>query len=109
MEERIPVNLITGFLGVGKTTTVRHLLDTHPAEERWAVLVNEHDQMVLKSGKEHIFEVDIHPCFVDLDAGEWVIQNAANSGVGSYLIALAKMRGLKTVNVVRRASSRSSR
>jgi NADPH:quinone reductase-like Zn-dependent oxidoreductase len=42
--------------------------------------------------------------FVDLDAGEWVIQNAANSGVGSYLIALAKMRGLKTVNVVRRAS-----
>lgn len=42
--------------------------------------------------------------FVDLQAGDWVIQNAANSGVGSYLIALAKMRGLKTVNVVRRES-----
>ena len=42
--------------------------------------------------------------FVDLQEGEWVIQNAANSGVGSYLIALAKMRGLKTVNVVRRES-----
>ncbi len=38
---RIPVNLITGFLGVGKTTTVRHLLESHPADERWAVLVNE--------------------------------------------------------------------
>ncbi|WP_078120667.1 CobW family GTP-binding protein [Thiosocius teredinicola] len=37
----IPVNLITGFLGVGKTTSVRHLLDHHPANERWAVLVNE--------------------------------------------------------------------
>lgn len=42
--------------------------------------------------------------FVDLDEGDWVIQNAANSGVGSYLIALAKLRGLKTVNVVRRES-----
>ena len=42
--------------------------------------------------------------FVDLERGDWVIQNAANSGVGSYLIALAKLRGLKTINVVRRES-----
>lgn len=42
--------------------------------------------------------------FVDLKPGDWVIQNAANSGVGSYLIALAKAKGLKTVNVVRRES-----
>jgi NADPH:quinone reductase-like Zn-dependent oxidoreductase len=42
--------------------------------------------------------------FVDLQAGDWVIQNAANSGVGSYLIDLAAQRGLKTVNVVRRES-----
>ena len=37
----IPVNLITGFLGVGKTTAVRHLLANHPEGEKWAVLVNE--------------------------------------------------------------------
>ena len=43
--------------------------------------------------------------FVDLQAGEWVMQNAANSGVGEYLIQLAKIRGLKTVNVVRRESA----
>ncbi|MGJ8664042.1 MAG: zinc-dependent alcohol dehydrogenase family protein, partial [Marinicella sp.] len=42
--------------------------------------------------------------FVELKEGDWVIQNAANSGVGSYLITLAKIRGLKTVNVVRRES-----
>jgi mitochondrial enoyl-[acyl-carrier protein] reductase / trans-2-enoyl-CoA reductase len=40
--------------------------------------------------------------FVDLKPGEWVIQNAANSGVGGYLVQLARLRGLKTVNVVRR-------
>ena len=38
---RIPTNLITGFLGVGKTTAIRHLIRQKPAEERWAVLVNE--------------------------------------------------------------------
>ena len=43
--------------------------------------------------------------FVDLAPGEWVIQNAANSGVGAYLIQLAKIRGLKTVNIVRRESA----
>lgn len=37
----IPTNIITGFLGVGKTTAIRHLLQTKPADEKWAVLVNE--------------------------------------------------------------------
>ena len=40
--------------------------------------------------------------FVDLKSGEWVVQNAANSAVGSWVIAFAKTRGLKTVNIVRR-------
>ena len=37
----IPTNIITGFLGVGKTTLIRELLKNKPANERWAVLVNE--------------------------------------------------------------------
>jgi len=41
MNGPIPVNLITGFLGVGKTTAVRHLLTERPTDQRWAVLVNE--------------------------------------------------------------------
>ena len=40
--------------------------------------------------------------FVDLKAGDWVIQNVATSGVGGYLVQLAKLRGYRTVNVVRR-------
>ncbi|MEO7917683.1 MAG: zinc-dependent alcohol dehydrogenase family protein [Dokdonella sp.] len=42
---------------------------------------------------------------VDLQAGDWVIQNAANSAVGGYVIAIAKSRGLRTVNIVRRESA----
>ena len=37
----IQVNLITGFLGSGKTTTLLHLLAQKPAEENWGILVNE--------------------------------------------------------------------
>lgn len=37
----IPTNIITGFLGAGKTTVIKHLLRTKPPEEKWAVLVNE--------------------------------------------------------------------
>lgn len=39
---------------------------------------------------------------VDLKPGDWVIQNVANSAVGRLLIRLARARGLKTMNVVRR-------
>ena len=39
--------------------------------------------------------------FVPLHAGDWVIQNAANSCVGRCVIQLAKIYGYKTINVVR--------
>jgi trans-2-enoyl-CoA reductase len=40
--------------------------------------------------------------YVAPQAGHWVIQNAANSGVGHCLIKLARAVGLKIVSVVRR-------
>ncbi len=40
--------------------------------------------------------------FVELSEGQWIVQSAANSAVGGYVIQLAKQRGIKTVNVVRR-------
>jgi len=42
--------------------------------------------------------------YVELKRGDWVIQNAANSGVGVDLIRLAHADGIRSVNVVRRAS-----
>ncbi len=41
--------------------------------------------------------------YVSLASGDWLIQNAANSGVGVDLIRLARAEGIRTVNVVRRA------
>ncbi len=40
--------------------------------------------------------------FVELPAGGWVLQNAANSAVGRAVIQLARASGWRSVNVVRR-------
>ncbi len=37
-----------------------------------------------------------------LQRGDWVLQNAANSSCGRYIIGMAQRLGLRTVNVVRR-------
>jgi NADPH:quinone reductase-like Zn-dependent oxidoreductase len=43
--------------------------------------------------------------YAALEPGDWVVQNAANSGVGRSLIALAKARGFRTVNLARDKST----
>lgn len=58
----IPTNIITGFLGVGKTTAIRHLLAIKPVDEVWSVLVNEFgeigiDGALLKDVNAHVREV----------------------------------------------------
>ncbi len=46
---RVPTNIITGFLGVGKTTAIRKLLTNKPQKERWAILVNEFGEVGIDS------------------------------------------------------------
>ena len=41
---------------------------------------------------------------VALKPGDWIIQNVANSAVGRLVIRLARARGVRTMNVVRRES-----
>ncbi|MDF2583060.1 MAG: trans-2-enoyl-CoA reductase [Mycobacterium sp.] len=43
--------------------------------------------------------------YVQLEPGSWVAQTAANSGVGMFVLALARRAGLRTLNVVRRTSA----
>jgi NADPH:quinone reductase-like Zn-dependent oxidoreductase len=46
--------------------------------------------------------------FADLQEGDWIIQSAANSSVGELVIQLAALRGIKTVNIVRRDGMEAS-
>jgi len=39
--QNVPTNVISGFLGVGKTTAILSLFENKPENEKWAVLVNE--------------------------------------------------------------------
>jgi NADPH:quinone reductase-like Zn-dependent oxidoreductase len=40
--------------------------------------------------------------YVSLMPGDWIGQTAANAAMGQYIIALARLAGVKTLNVVRR-------
>ncbi|MFT4821050.1 MAG: G3E family GTPase, partial [Candidatus Azotimanducaceae bacterium] len=46
----ISTNIITGFLGSGKSTAIIDLLAKKPAAERWAVLVNEFGEVGIDGG-----------------------------------------------------------
>jgi NADPH:quinone reductase-like Zn-dependent oxidoreductase len=43
--------------------------------------------------------------YARLAAGDWVGQNAANSAVGRCVLALARLRGLQSLNIVRREAA----
>lgn len=60
--------------------------------------VNQFAMMGVNPPTAYLLLTDI----VRLPRGSWVIQNAANSGVGRATVAIAKSLGLRTVNVVRR-------
>jgi trans-2-enoyl-CoA reductase len=80
---------------------------------RDAVAVKAEDLVVVPDGIEPVQAamLKINPLtawrllhdYVDLQKGEWLIQNAANSAAGRDVIQIARELGYKTVNVVRRA------
>ncbi|QUX95293.1 hypothetical protein C0J08_07605 [Marinomonas sp. CT5] len=61
----IKVTLITGFLGAGKTTLIRHLLEQSPINERWAVLVNEFGEI----GLDGAFYADLDVAISEVPGG----------------------------------------
>ncbi|WP_299803555.1 GTP-binding protein [uncultured Shewanella sp.] len=50
IQKIIPTNVITGFLGVGKTSLIKALLQHKPEGEVWAVLVNEFGEIGIDAG-----------------------------------------------------------
>ncbi len=57
--QNVPTNIISGFLGVGKTTAILSLFANKPTNEKWAVLVNEYGKVGIdgKIYKAHGIEV----------------------------------------------------
>ncbi len=83
--------------------TWREVLQTSAAELEPAPPDGDPVQLALLCGNvltAYLMLKDI----VDLNPGDWVLQNAANSNCGGYLVKLARTWGYKTVNVVRRES-----
>jgi len=47
--DKIPVNIISGFLGSGKTTAILELLKQKSNEEEWAIVINEFGKVSIDS------------------------------------------------------------
>lgn len=46
--------------------------------------------------------------FCELKAGDWVIQNGAGSALGYFMIQMCRLRGIKTINLLRNAKSKEA-
>jgi len=60
----VPTNIITGFLGVGKTSTILNLLANKPKDERWAVLVNEFGEIGVDGSLVQGQQIDKEKVFI---------------------------------------------
>src|SRR5215510_8669243 len=107
----VVTELSTGVNGLtsGALVILPHNIGTW----RDAVAVRAEDLVVVPNGIEPVQAamLKINPLtawrllhdYVDLQKGDWLIQNAANSAAGRHVIQIAQELGYKTVNVVRRA------
>ncbi|WP_299490361.1 GTP-binding protein [uncultured Shewanella sp.] len=60
IQTAIPTNIITGFLGSGKTSLITALLKVKPKDEKWAVLVNEFGDVGIDSALLSKDQPEIH-------------------------------------------------
>ena len=97
----------------GLTTGALVILPHNIGTWRDAVAVKADELVVVPGGIEPVQAamLKINPLtawrllhdYVDLQKGDWLIQNAANSAAGRGIIQIAHELGYKTVNVIRRA------
>ena len=98
---------------IGLTTGALVILPHNVGTWRDAITVNAEELVVVPDGIDPVQAamLKINPLtawrllhdYVDLQKGDWLIQNAANSAAGRDVIQIAHELGYKTVNVVRRA------
>jgi aminobenzoyl-glutamate utilization protein B len=117
-----PLPAVPGYEGIGRVAAVgagvehlaegdRVLLTSASGTWRSRLMLRAAPLFALPPGDDlQLAMLGVNPptaflmleAFVALEPGDWVVQNAANSGVGAALVAVARARGLRTVNLVRR-------
>src|SRR6266576_1840495 len=121
---RFPLPATPGFEGAGVVVEVGANASVIPTGTlvilphnlgtwREAVAVKASELMAVPPGIEplHAAMLKINPMtawrllhdYINLNRGDWLIQNAANSAAGRAVIQIAHELGYKTVNVVRRS------
>lgn len=117
---------ILGSEGVGRVVAVGKQVTHLQVGDRvlvpymvsaWQELVNVNAASLFalpeKADEQQLSMLGINPAtahlllteFTRLNAGDWLIQNAANSAVARAVLALAHLRGIRTINIVRSESA----
>ena len=122
---RPPLPFSLGSEGVGRVTKTGSQVDTNLQDKRVLIVPNYEqgtwsDEVVVPvrnivpvaedADPVQLAMIGINPAtaylllhrYVSLMPGDWIGQTAANSAMGQYIIALARLAGVKTLNVVRR-------
>lgn len=118
----VPLPQVPGIEGVGRVIEVgpgcddtwsagsRAFLPTQSGSWRSHIIVKADDAIPAPEGDAVQLSLIINPItayfalnhlMADVKPGEWLIQNCANSNVGSALVKLASLKGVRTVNIVR--------
>lgn len=120
---RPPVPAIGGYEGVGEVYSVGsavrgispgdRVIPSPPSSGTWQTYVVKEQNVWHKIHKssplEYAATITVNPLtslrmledFVDLCSGDAVVQNGATSIVGQCVIQLARIRGVKTINIIR--------
>jgi len=104
----VDIGASPGLIKVGDHVLLPH----HVGTWREALVAKPEELMPLPSGIDLVQAsmLKINPLtawrllhgYVELNRGDWIIQNAANSGAGRAVIQIAHELGYRTINVVRR-------
>ncbi|MEI6677664.1 MAG: GTP-binding protein [Mariniphaga sp.] len=104
--EKIPVHIISGFLGAGKTTAILKLLNNKRADEQWAVIINEFgkisiDTQTLRSSSDAGTVFDISGGCICCSAKGYFQENLAEIiSTGNYSRVIIEPSGLGGIEMV---------
>jgi G3E family GTPase len=104
--EKIPVHIISGFLGAGKTTAILKLLNNKRTDEQWAVIINEFgkisiDSQTLRSSSDAGTVFDISGGCICCSAKGYFQENLSEIiGTGNYSRVIIEPSGLGGIEMV---------